>query len=173
MAYWGPAWLRGKRIWTNTDYIEAEQTLPTSTGTDSRATINDISNLNSESNSESSDSVDTLTDVEENNKSTDKPFKHVVVLNANEHSLGPKIESLADCVEELDAKFAIVTETWLQNRGVEHATIDLAGQHGLELFMLNRNNNAANGRQYGWVAILARGSCTTIKVLDIPNPENF
>ena len=76
-------------------------------------------------------------------------------------------------MDELDAHLAVVTETWLQDRNINDTTIDLAGQHGLNLITLNRQNIAANGRQYGGVAILTRSSTTSSKRLEIPNPENF
>lgn len=106
------------------------------------------------------------------NKSDDK-MKFVVAINANARSLGPKIESLADCMHELDAHIAVVTETWLQDKSINDTTIDLAGQHGLDLLTLNRQNMAANGRQYGGVAVVTRCSSTSTKLVDIPNPENF
>ena len=83
------------------------------------------------------------------------------------------MDSLADSMYEIDADIAIVTETWLQDRNVENETIDLAGEHSLSLFTLNRQNIAANGRQYGGVAITTRASRTNFKKVDIPNPENF
>ena len=108
----------------------------------------------------------------ETNKETDS-LKYVVAVNANARSLCPKIESLADCMHEIDADLAVVTETWLQDRSVNDSAIDLAGQHGLDLFTLNRRNIAANGRQYGGVAVTTRSARTSFKVLELPNPENF
>ena len=107
------------------------------------------------------------------NKNDDKKLKSLVAINANARSLGPKIESLSDCIHELDADLAVVTETWLQDRSVADSTIDLAGQHGLDLFTLNRHNLAANGRQYGGVAISACSARTSFKVMSMPNPEHF
>ena len=96
-----------------------------------------------------------------------------IVMNTNARSLAPKMESLADCMTELEADVSVVTETWLQNRAVEGATIDAAGEHGLDSFMLNRSVIAANGRQYGGVGIFSRSSSTKLSVVDIANPDNF
>ena len=68
---------------------------------------------------------------------------------------------------------AVVTETWLQDGSVENTTVDLAGEHGLDIFTLNRQNVAANGRQYGGVAITTRSSRTTFKKVEMQNPENY
>ena len=76
-------------------------------------------------------------------------------------------------MSELEADVAVVTETWMQDRSVEGTTIDTAGQHGLDTFLLNRNAISANGRQYGGVAVLARSSSSKLSVVDIDNPENF
>ena len=99
--------------------------------------------------------------------------KKLIVINANARSLGPKITSLADSIYELDADLAVVTETWLQDRNVENTVVDLVGEHGLTLHTLNRQNIAANGRQYGGVAIRSRTSRTNLKIIDMPNPEHF
>ena len=107
------------------------------------------------------------------NKTDDKNIRYVVAVNANARSLSPKIESLADCMHELDADIAVITETWLQDWSVSDSTIDLAGQHGLDLFTLNRHNIAANGRQYRGVAISARSARASFKVMSMPNPEHF
>ena len=63
-----------------------------------------------------------LKDIEEDNlNNTD--FKNMnnktklTFLNTNARSLCPKMESLVDGMEELQAAFAIVTETWLVDGG--------------------------------------------------------
>ena len=95
------------------------------------------------------------------------------MLNTNARSLAPKIESLADCMGELEADTAVVTETWMQNSAVDNAAIDVAGEFGLDSFVLNRNVIAANGRQYGGVAVFARSSSTKFSRVEINNPDNF
>ena len=83
------------------------------------------------------------------------------------------MESIADCMSELEADVAVVTETWIQDQAVEDTLIDIAGEHGLSAFFLNRKDIAANGRQYGGVAILSRSASTKFSPLAIPNPDNF
>ena len=83
------------------------------------------------------------------------------------------MESLADCMSELEADVAIVSETWMQDRSNTNSAIDAAGEHGLDSFVLNRNFIAANGRQYGGVAVFARSSSTKLSTVEIQNPENF
>ena len=83
------------------------------------------------------------------------------------------MESLADCMSEIEADYAVVTETWLQDRAVESTVVDMAGEHGLDSFFRNRQAVADNGRQYGGVAIFSRAASTSFKVVDIPNPDCF
>ena len=99
--------------------------------------------------------------------------RRLTVINANARSLAPKIESLADCMEELQASISIVTETWLQDRNADGTIIDVAGEHGLSANLRNRQATADNGRQYGGVAIFSRSSTTNFKPLDIANPDDF
>ena len=74
---------------------------------------------------------------------------------------------------EIDADIAVVTETWFQDSAVADTAVDLAGEHGLDLFTLNRQVVAANGRQYGGVAISTRNCRSTFKKVDIANPDSF
>ena len=94
-------------------------------------------------------------------------------MNTNAQSLEPKMESLADCMTEVEADVAVVTETWMQNRAVDSAAIDAAGEHGLSSFVLNRQVMAANGRQYGGVAVFGRSASTKFSVVEVGNPDNF
>ena len=83
------------------------------------------------------------------------------------------MESLADCMSEIEADVAVVTETWLQDSAVEGTVIDLAGEHGLDSFFLNRSEVAANGRKYGGVAVFGRKSSTKFTRIEIKNPDSF
>ena len=94
-------------------------------------------------------------------------------MNTNARSLAPKMQSLADCMEEIEADVSIVTETWLQDSAVEGTVIDLAGEHGLDSFLLNRQEESANGRQYGGVAIFSRSTSTKFSKVEILNPDCF
>ena len=70
-------------------------------------------------------------------------------------------------MSEIEADVAVVTETWIQDRASEGTTIDAAGEHGLDTFLLNRQDVAANGRQYGGVAIFGRSSSSKFSVVDM------
>ena len=83
------------------------------------------------------------------------------------------MESLADCMTEIGASIAVVTETWLQDGAVANALIDNAGEHGLAMFARNRVVEAANGRQYGGVAIFSRNASTSFKPMEVTNPDDF
>ena len=56
---------------------------------------------------------------------------------------------------------------------MESTVIDVAGEHGLSAFTRNRTEAAANGRQYGGVAIVSRTASTTFKPLELENSEDF
>ena len=127
-------------------------------------------NIDGPSSSESSSSF--TSDV--TNKTNDKILtRSLTVLNANARSLTPKIESLADCMYEIEASIAIVTETWLQDGEAENFMIDAAGEYGLDVYARNRQGVADNGRQYGGVAVFSRVASTSFKQFDMPNSDNF
>ena len=91
----------------------------------------------------------------------------------NARSLGPKLESLSDCISELEADVAIVTETWLQDGQLANTIIDSARNFGLDVFARNRQDQAANGRQYGGVAIFTRSGSSNFREITVDNPEGF
>ena len=97
----------------------------------------------------------------------------IVALNANARSLAPKLESLSDCMDEIKADFSVVTETWLQDSAAKNLMIDTAGQYGLNTLVLNRQEIADNGRQYGGVAVFGRKTTTNLKLVEISNPDSF
>ena len=76
-------------------------------------------------------------------------------------------------MHEINADVSVVTETWFQNESVSESTIDMAGEHGLDLFTLNRQVIAANGRQYGGVAVATRSCRSTFKKVEIQNPDSY
>ena len=71
------------------------------------------------------------------------------VTNTNARSLCPKIDSLIDCFEEMDATIGIITETWLADgETLEKDIHDLAKGAGLGMVCLNRqprNRGVAHG----------------------------
>ena len=108
-----------------------------------------------------------------NKTDTNVLTRKIAFINTNARSLAPKMESLADCMYEIEASIAIVTETWLQDRDEGNTVVDLAGEHGLDVYALNRQDAASNGRQYGGVAVFSRAASTSFKPFDMPNPEKF
>ena len=91
-------------------------------------------------------------------------------MNTNARSLSPKINSLIDCFEELDARVRVITETWLCDRmSLEEDVMDLREGAGLDLIYLNRDP-LANGVAYGGVAVVSRTSSCNFKRWDLPNP---
>ena len=66
-----------------------------------------------------------------------KDFKFTF-LNTNARSLSPKINSLIECFDEMDASVAIVTETWLTDGGGLEEDLDmLEAGSGLGSVVLN------------------------------------
>lgn len=76
-------------------------------------------------------------------------------------------------MSELEADIAIVTETWLQDEEVSNSIIDSAGNFALNVSVKNRSTEAANGRQYGGVAIFSKIGTTNFKPVTVANPDNF
>ena len=64
------------------------------------------------------------------------------ILNTNDRSLCPKIESLIDCFDEMEGTIGVITETWLADGDKLKQDIDdLANGAGLGLICLNREPN--------------------------------
>ena len=76
-------------------------------------------------------------------------------------------------MSDIEADVAVVTETWIQDNAVEGTMIDVAGEHGLNTFVLNRQVIAANGRQYGGVAVFSRAASTKFSQVEVNNPDSF
>ena len=95
------------------------------------------------------------------------------IINTNARSLCPKIESLADCMEEMDVKIAIITETWLRDGDkTDELKERLKLGNGMDMFVRNRRAGQ-NGVAYGGVAVMAKDSFTNLKSIDTPNPDGF
>ena len=83
-------------------------------------------------------------------------YINLTFVNTNARSLCPKINSLIDNIEELDASFAVVTETWLADgRTLEEDKQDLLLGAGLSLICKNRWPNH-RGVAYGGVGLLSK-----------------
>ena len=92
-------------------------------------------------------------------------------INTNARSLGPKIESLFDCMHEKNADIAMITETWFQsNRINDEELVDYAARFSLGVISRNRNEVANNGRQYGGVALFYRLATSSFKPFELNNP---
>ena len=95
------------------------------------------------------------------------------VINTNARSLCPKIDSLIDCFEEMDATVGIVTETWLADgESLDKDVHDLAKGAGLNMICLNRPVNS-RGVAHGGVAVVSNSATCSLKKLDLPNPHNY
>ena len=100
----------------------------------------------------------------------------MTIINTNARSLAPKIDSLIECVNELDVSVAVVTETWLKDGPeLEQDLLDLEGGAGLSALTLNRDPNPLTGVAHGGVAIIWRKSIGSFKriPLGLANPEKF
>ena len=76
---------------------------------------------------------------------------------------------MIDCFEEMDAVFAIVTETWLSDGGglVEDLE-NLEAGAGLGMLALNRLRNH-RGVSYGGVAVISSLSKCAFKMVKLSN----
>ena len=81
---------------------------------------------------------DALNEVDDGEKIDTLMSTKLAIINTNARSLCPKITSLIDCIDELEATVAVVTETWLADgEPLEKDVADLA--HGAGLGLLHRN----------------------------------
>ena len=116
---------------------------------------------------------DTFIDLtgKDDNKKADKCSRSLCFINTNARSLGPKIESLFDCMHEKNADIAMITETWFQsNRINDEELVDYAARFSLGVISRNRNEVANNGRQYGGVALFYRLATSSFKPFELNNP---
>ena len=118
---------------------------------------------------------DTFVDVSDSDENTnDKNYSvaKLSFINTNARSLGPKVESLFDCIHEKAVDIAFVTETWYQsNRDTNEDLDQYAARFSLGVIHRNRDGVAANGRQYGGVAMFYRLATSSFKEFDLINPE--
>ena len=108
-----------------------------------------------------------------NDKSRIRKTLPFTIINTNTRSLGPKIDSLLDCLSETDARIGIVTETWFRDgQELEELRQDLDLGSGLGMICRNRQPNE-NGVSYGGVAIFWRKSACVPREVPFKNPEDF
>ena len=66
----------------------------------------------------------------------------LTVINTNARSICPKVESFITCMEELEALFAIISETWLTDgQPLADDLLDLRGRAEIGAVTKNRPPN--------------------------------
>ena len=79
---------------------------------------------------------------------------NVTLINTNVRSICPKVNSLIECLDEVDAAFGVITETWLTDgEDLQDKKDDLSAGSGLGLVTKNRAPNRM-GFSHGGVAIV-------------------
>ena len=112
--------------------------------------------------------MDKRINVKEKNEYIDLTF-----INTNARSVCPKINSLIDNIEELDAAFAVLTETWLADgKTLEEDKQDLLLGAGLSLLCKNRKPDH-RGVAYGGVGLFFKEDLCNFTQLNLDNPGNF
>lgn len=102
----------------------------------------------------------------------DKLCTQLTLLNTNARSLTPKIDSLLDCMNEVDASVVTVTETWLRSgERMEESVRDLSLGAGVGMLHKNRDPASSNGVCYGGVAILWKESFGSFRNIQFKNPK--
>ena len=103
----------------------------------------------------------------------DRSFTNFTMINTNARSICPKINSLLDTIEELDACMAVVTETWLADGDtLEDDKQDLFLGAGISMLCRNRKKDS-RGMSYGGVALFYREDMCNFKKLDLKNEDDF
>ena len=114
-----------------------------------------------------------LDDLEESGTNNKDLGTNITVLNTNARSLCPKIESMIDCFDEMQATIGVITETWLADGdSLAEDIADLSAGAGIGLVCLNREPNAL-GVAHGGVAVAYNTNKCTMRRLDLPNPEKY
>ena len=77
------------------------------------------------------------------------------IINTNAPSLCPKINSLIDCIEEMEASLAVITETWsADGQHLDDDRQDLFLGADLSMLCRNRHANPKTGVAHGGIALL-------------------
>ena len=106
-------------------------------------------------------------------KEKEKHGLNMTIINTNVRSICPKINSVIESFEELEATFGIFTETWLSDGpDLTRQLDDLREGEGLGAITKNRPVNNM-GFSHGGVAIIYRESLCTMKEISLPNPSDF
>ena len=108
-----------------------------------------------------------------NDNDSEKIDRNFIIINTNARSLCPKISSLVDCFDELNAHVGVITETWLTDgEGLEEDVQGLAHGTGLGLIYKNRPAND-RGFSHGGVAILFKSEDCSFSEVKLPKPGRF
>ena len=98
---------------------------------------------------------------------------YFTVINTNARSLTPKLTSFIDCMGELDASIAVITETWLADGPTLAGDLDdLLQGKGIGMITKNRKPSS-NGVAHGGVAIAFRASTVRLQEIKVSNPESY
>ena len=104
-----------------------------------------------------------------------KLVKPITIISTNARSLCPKIDSLIDCMEEMDSVIGIISETWLADGPSLEADIaDLRAGAGIGLICRNRDPNAVGVAHGGIVVTYNVEACSVKRLdLDVDNPDRI
>ena len=166
--------------WKTIQYEDASAVLPAAkrdrTASLSRGELAAAMGTNEKTNETTDDDDENCVDLTSSDENIDKEnYSRCTLsfLNTNARSLGPKIESLYDCMHEMSSDLAFITETWYQsNRNTVEELEQFAARFSLGVLHRNRENVARNGRQYGGVAFFYRLATSSFKEFELANPDD-
>ena len=115
-----------------------------------------------------------LDEIESENETVNKDnVQPITIVNTNARSLCPKINSLIDCLEDMNSAIGVITETWLADGpSLEADLTDLREGAGVGLICRNRPPNSA-GVSHGGVAVAFRTDSCAMKRVDMANPDDY
>ena len=98
---------------------------------------------------------------------------NLTVINTNARSICPKIESFVTCMEELDASFGIVSETWLTDgKELDDDLLDLRGRAEIGALTRNRPPNE-QGYSHGGIGIFFDVKRCSFEEIAVTNPGDY
>ena len=166
--------------WKTIEYEAARETLRGRTrrsgsisGRELKSILNTSDVVDSDTSMNEVDDTVVENTTENDNISNNLSLRTIAFLNTNARSLGPKITSLADCFEEKRLDLATVTETWFQSdRLRQELEQEMTDKHALCIISRERSRAAANGRQYGGVAMVFRRRTCKFDVFPLVNDDD-
>ena len=166
--------------WKTIEYEAARETLRGRTrrsgsisGRELKSILNTSDVVDSDTSMNEVDDTVVENTTENDNISNNLSLRTIAFLNTNARSLGPKITSLADCFEEKRLDLATVTETWFQSdRLRQELEQEMTDKHALCMISRERSRAAANGRQYGGVAMVFRRRTCKFDVFPLVNDDD-